>query len=64
MALQTGKGVPFEYSVLQLCREFHCLPGQIKGQPKEDMELMLDMMYIENQFRQRKETSPQKKVKF
>jgi len=64
VALQTGKGVPFEYSVLQLCREFHCLPEQIKNQPKETMDLILEMMYIENQFQNRKETSNKKKVKF
>ena len=57
MALQTGKGVPFEYLVLQLCREFRCLPEQIKNQSRESMELIIDMLNIESQFQQRKENS-------
>ena len=57
MALQNGKGVPFEYLVLQLAREFHCTPEQIENQPRDKMEILLDMINIENQFRNRKETS-------
>jgi len=57
VALQTGKGVPFEYLVLQLCREFRCLPEQIKNQSRESMELIIDMLNIESQFQQRKENS-------
>ena len=63
MALQTGKGVPFEYLVLQLAREFHCMPEQIEKQPREKMELLLDIMGIEGQFQNRKGISEQKKFK-
>jgi len=63
VALQTGKGVPFEYLILLLSREFHCLPEEIKKQPREEMEMILDMMNIEGQFQKRKEDSETRKLK-
>jgi len=61
VALQTKKGVPFEFLTLELCREFHCLPSQLRHESWETMELFLEMMQIEQQFQKRDQRVAEKK---
>ncbi len=36
-----------EYIELQLCREFHCLPSQLRKEKDEDILRILAMMGVE-----------------
>ena len=53
VALQTRKGVPLQFLEGKLCERFHCLPSQIRKESWEDMDLILGMIEIENQFAER-----------
>jgi len=61
VALQTKKGVPFEFLTLQLCRELHCLPSQIQQESWQTMELFIEMMNIEGEFQKRDQRLVEKK---
>jgi len=61
VALQTKKGVPFEFLTLELCRELHCLPSQLRQESWQTMELFLDMMNIEHQFSEKDNRLAQQK---
>ena len=43
---------PGEYTELQLCREFHCLPSQLRAERFSDIYRFLIMMSAEEQVRQ------------
>jgi hypothetical protein len=42
---------PAEYVELQLCREFHCLPSQLRAERLTDIENVLAMMAAEAKIR-------------
>ena len=50
--LATGMPAPGEYTELQLCREFHCLPSQLRAERFSDIYRFLIMMSAEEQVRQ------------
>jgi hypothetical protein len=43
-----------EYIELQLCREFHCLPSQLRAEADEDILRILEMKSVEARVQQRK----------
>ena len=45
--LWTGGPIPPEYIELQLCREFHCLPSQLRQENIVDVYKILDMLDVE-----------------
>jgi hypothetical protein len=44
---------PREYVELQLCREFHVLPSQLRAERMTDIYAILRMMEIENRVKAR-----------
>lgn len=63
MALQGGKDAPFELIEMQLCREFHCLPDELERQDFAKMELFIEMMNLESQYRDRDDRLARQKLK-
>ena len=61
VALQTKKGVPFEFLELQICREFGWTLTELSSQPWDKIELILEMMQIEQQFQKRDQRIAEKK---
>ena len=55
MALQTGKGVPFDYIEYKLCEKLHCLPSQLKKESWSKIDNFLSFMDIEAQFQKRED---------
>jgi len=45
--LWTGGAAPAEYVELQLCREFHVLPSQLRREPIRNVQAILTMMDVE-----------------
>ena len=62
-ALQSGRGAPFEFVEMQLCREFHCLPSDLVNESWEKIELFLEIMNIESQFRDKEQRKLESKSK-
>ena len=48
---------------MQLCREFHCLPSGLVNESWEKIELFIEMMNIESQFRDREQRKLENKSK-
>lgn len=61
MALQSGKGAPFELIELRLCEKFSCLPSDLEKQSWEKMDLFLEIINIENQYKNKNERLANKK---
>jgi len=61
VALQTKKGVPFEFLEYQLCEKFHCLPSELAKQSWGKIELFMEMMNIEGEFQKRDQRVAEKK---
>lgn len=61
MALQSGKGVPFEFIEFRFCSKFHCLPSDLEKQSWEKIELFIEMMNIENQYKNKEERLARRK---
>ena len=55
MALQSGRGVPFEFIEYKLCEKFSCLPSDLENQSWEKIENFLQFIDIENQYQEREE---------
>ena len=53
VALQTKKGVPLQFMEIKLCEKFHCLPSQLRKESWEDIDMILGMAEIEQQFSER-----------
>ena len=53
VALQTKKGVPFEFLEYRICKEFGWTLTELEVQPWNKIELILDMMNMEQQFQKR-----------
>jgi hypothetical protein len=49
--LATGAPAPAEYIELQLCREFRCLPSQLRREHIHDVTNILTMMSAEEKTR-------------
>lgn len=45
--------MPPEYLELQLCREFHVLPSQLRREPIRNVQQILTMMDVEAKVRER-----------
>jgi len=61
VALQTKKGVPFEFIEMQLCEKFSCLPSELAKQSWSKIELFIEMMNIEGEFQKRDRRLTEKK---
>ena len=57
MHLWASASAPIEYVELQLCREFHCLPSQLREEPADNVLAVLAMMSAESQVRKAKHGS-------
>ena len=47
-----GAPAPTEYIELQLCREFNCLPSQLRNESYDDIANILEMKAAEAKVRQ------------
>jgi len=61
--LWVGTEAPSEYIELQLCREFNCLPSQLRNESFEDVLNILQMMSAEAQVREKTNKKRQGKYK-
>lgn len=53
MALQSGRGVPFEYIEMKLLEKFGWTPEQLYSQPAHKIDFYINALNIEGQFQQR-----------
>ena len=53
VALQTKKGVPFDFLKYQLCLKFGWTINELNSQSWDEVELFLSMMDIEQKFNDR-----------
>ena len=63
LALQSGRGAPFEFIEMQLCRELHCLPSDLVKESWEKIELFLEMMNLERQYQNKEERLAKQKIR-
>lgn len=54
MHLWAAAPAPAEYVELQLCREFHVLPSQLRAEPIDNVEMVLTLMAAEAKVRKAK----------
>jgi len=53
--------VPLPFIEMKLAERFHCLPSQIRQESWEDIDLILAMLEIDNQFAERDRRLSEKK---